>query len=670
MQIGPYILIEELAQGGMAQVWLARRVWPDGKRRSCVIKLPRRNAVVDEGILRQFVEEGRLAILLIHNNIVTVFDVGVHEGLPYLVMDYVSGKDLARLLRATARTGSPWEVEDAVHVVREVGHGLLYAHELELNGVPQRVIHRDVSSKNVLVDGSGGVRLTDFGVATSLATETSKVHAKGTLAYMAPEHYLGQVCQGSDVFGLGAILWELLAGRPFRGELEGSALIAAVVSGKVDPVGCELAPAVQRVLDGMLHPDARQRLTLREVLQALEPFPNRRLSIQTMVEIFFGREAKRTGHTASHFAASKELTETLAVAKAAGISVEELEARRPASKPVPPDFVPRPIEDTAPMATAAVATALGDDADADDPPPLATMRLAPSVGRSSKRAGGAEEATPTALVAPPGTERMPVPEHRPPWPSPEPGSTPTTVRTPVGVADTQPSGSAPLTASPAPRRARRRWLSFAVVATVLGLGFGSAAWLVVSGARQRNAVAEGEPVANVGRASRMESVPAPRSVAVAAPSASAVPARAPAAERPRDDSAPEAPVSVPEQDQPAAVTPESLPDAPPDAPPPLAKPKPAPPKAAPLKPKVEVVLRRGLMVSFAEIRIGSGKPQLVPAKGALTLQVTAGTRTLRYRTAPEGDWSSLPYLFSVDMKYAGHIEHNGLRLTAAPNGGR
>ena len=365
MQIGPYKLISELGRGGMAQVWLAHKVWDDGKRRSCVVKLPRRNAVADEGLLRQFLEEARLSILLRHSNIVSVFDAGVHEGLPYLVMNYVAGKDLAQLLRATSRLDATWDVETAIHVMREVGQGLLYAHELE-----QQIIHRDVASKNVMIDGTGGVLLTDFGVATSLTSLTSRMHVKGTLSYMAPEHYLGQAGPASDVFGLGAIFWEMLAGRRFREGLpEGQELITAVVEGAVEPMKRELPTAVKRVLDGMLEPSASSRISLTEVLHAVEDFPNRRRALREMISLYFGRAGRRTGLSQVHFAASKELVDTFAVAKAAGVSLSEVRKRKPPGQllDVPQDFEPVQVSRTARMDPKVLADALDDDLDDDEP---------------------------------------------------------------------------------------------------------------------------------------------------------------------------------------------------------------------------------------------------------------------------------------------------------------
>ncbi|MCA9489881.1 MAG: protein kinase, partial [Myxococcales bacterium] len=224
-------------------------------------------------------------------------------------------------------------------------------------------------SKNVMIDGTGSVRLMDFGVATSLSTMTSRIHVKGTLPYMAPEHYLGQAATASDVFGLGAIFWEMLAGRKFRAELEGQELIAKVVEGAVDPVGRELPVVVQRVLDGMLHPDASKRITLPEVLQALEGFPYRRSTLREMMSVYFGRAGRRTGLSQIHFAASKELVDTIAVAKAAGVSLSEVRKRRLPGEPtlIPEGFQPVEIADTGRIDPLAMARALDDDRDDELP---------------------------------------------------------------------------------------------------------------------------------------------------------------------------------------------------------------------------------------------------------------------------------------------------------------
>jgi hypothetical protein len=792
MKVGPYTLIEELGRGGMAQVFLAHRVWEDGKRRSCAFKFPRRSAVTDEALLRQFLEEFRLAILLRHNNIVSVFDAGVHEGLPYLVMDYVPGKDLAHIVRTLSRVGVPFDVETAVHVVRELGEALLYAHEFEYQGVPQQIVHRDVASKNVMIDGSGAVLLMDFGVATSLTTQTSRMHVKGTLPNMAPEHYLGQASAISDVFGLGTIFWELLAGRPFRDGLAGPELIAAVVGGVVEPVGRPLPPVVDRVLWGMLEPDAPKRMTLRKVLHALKDFPPRRAELREMMGVHFGRAGRRTGLSQIHYAASKELEDTLAVVKVAGISLTGLQRRRRVGQPddLPPDFVPEAKEDTGRVDPRAIRNALDDDLDEPTrgvpavPKPVRTTATdepgaqpARAERPESDHADDPQSGVPTPSRAPVGTVRAPrapmpaavapaVEEPVPPratmrvaWSPPaqarvaaeapnEPvsesdasgsGSRGDTLRSPGSgdprpapqatlrlpnpvVANVEAAGRTELLPPPAmehaesppslrrvserpstqPSSARRSlplsWFFAPLMLMVLGM----TAWsLWPDAARDPRsheaepkgsslaaagetpavvaAIAEPRQDAGLGPVEGLDEAPAglpevlQAPVLVPEPEPSEV---APAVAEPEPTpTSPAAEVSEPAVDPVPAPPPEPEPELVPQPQPAkadedaAAKQPPRPPKPKPV-PTLELVVRRGIVVDFGEVRVGRGKATTVPPRGAATLLVAPGTYTIRYRTHPNGEWKSFRYTFSSNLKYAGQLEHTGLRIQSEPVGGR
>lgn len=780
MRIGIYVLVRELGRGGMAQVWLAHRVWDDGNRRPCVIKLPRRSAVANESMLRQFLEEARLSILLCHSNIVNVFDAGVHNGLPYLVMDYIPGKDLSQLLQASIRVGARWDLETAIHVVREVGQGLLYAHTYEQSpGVPLEIVHRDVASKNVMLDGTGAVRLMDFGVATSLSTTTSRIHIKGTLPYMAPEHYLGQATKASDVFGLGTIFWEMLAGRTFRAGLKGQDLIAKVVEGAVEPVGRELPVVVQRVLDGMLHSSASNRITLPEVLQVLEKFPYRRSKLREMMEVYFGRAGRRTGLSQLHFVASKELVDTIAVAKAAGVSLSEFRQRRRANEvaPIPQDFQPIEIPDTGRIDPMAVAGALDDDLDeglserdasatdgteredADRVAGTWARQVEPNVHLSSSETANANEPQKPAEVVPEniqldgpylgssttapsghagqagiwsksgdtwrdGKSHEPVATKSEPTvrlsvetaasasallgeatsasakrpadllPPPAEASASRTSVPPVihtatsdsarGVKvqpfasiglDSQPSHHAQLDVSASPRgrtlvatnRGGSRLASLGAAVALLALGM--AAWVVWPITRTRSqatdepmaesVVAVGTPMTEASSNEGVEESESelPRTVAKELPA------------DPEFDAGEDlgATGSQPGEPMPSVMEPVQFDPAPDPAGAPAEPKVDAERNAAKPAPKLEVVVRRGLVVGFAEVRIGRGRIHEVPARGATTLRVSPGTYTVRYRSEPNGAWQSIRQTFSPGMKYGGHVELNGLHLMAMPD---
>ncbi|MCX4240149.1 protein kinase domain-containing protein [Paraliomyxa miuraensis] len=806
MQIGPYTLIRELGRGGMAQVWLAHRVWEDGERRPCVLKFPRRNAVTDEGMLRQFLEEWRLAIRLRHNNIVSVFDAGVHEGLPYLVMNYVAGKDLAEIIKTLSRLGKRFDVKTAVYVLRELGQGLLAAHEYDDQGVPQQIVHRDVASKNAMIDGWGGVLLMDFGVATSLMTQTSRVHVKGTLAYMAPEHYLGQASAASDIYGLGTVLWEMLAGRPFRGGLAGEELIAAIVAGTVEPVGRELPELVQQVLDGMLEPVAAKRMKLREVLVALEEFPSRRLLLQEMMTTYFGRAGKRTGLSSVHFAASKELTDTLAVVKVSGVSLSEIRRRKQRGQPreFPRGFVPERTDDTAKVEQQVLTNGADDlDEDMDGVPVLpaevvwseaeraeaerAAAEWAESEQAEAEREDDAAGAMTSRWRMPAGTERTPrepVPAAVAPPVEPTPGGTvrmeqpqparapmaaeateqpatgeadeggrvppgdtlrtpgsgdprpapPATARlqTPV-LADVEEAGRTEFLSPPvvepvepppsspsvreqprvASRPARRTLPLLVVLAPLMLLALGTA-WSLWQGGARNEGGRKAEPVASsmvvtneapavvtaiadpargagLDSAEDMDEAPArPQGqqapVSVAQPAPIDVPTFEPEPD-PLDTTAPapqpellDAPAAEPVSpiaEPSAAVAPSPAPPAQPE---PEPRPQPAdagkdtavkkePPPPKPV-PKLELVVRRGLMVDHAEVRVDRGRMEFVPAKGWALFRVAPGTHTLRYRTQPDGEWKEKRHTFSANMAYSGYVELSGLRIDGAPAGGK
>jgi eukaryotic-like serine/threonine-protein kinase len=226
-RVGKYRIIALLGQGGMASVFLSVVPGPVGVNKLLVVKLLRDELSGDEDFVAMFLNEARLAARLNHANVVHTYEVGVEGGRHFLAMDYLDGQPLHALLRKASRAGMPLDVH--VRILAETLAGLHYAHTLaDFDGTPLRVVHRDVSPQNVFVTYDGQVKVVDFGIAKAAgaATNTQSGVFKGKLSYVAPEQAAGNpVDARADVFSVGVMLWEAIAGRRFaQGETQSEVL--------------------------------------------------------------------------------------------------------------------------------------------------------------------------------------------------------------------------------------------------------------------------------------------------------------------------------------------------------------------------------------------------------------------------------------------------------------
>ncbi len=216
--LGPYELTQPIATGGMAEVYLARRAGPHGFEKVVAVKRILPQLAVDADFVAMFIDEARVCARLAHPNIVQVFDFGEQDGELYMAMEYVSGTTAARLVRAAAGRGEEIPLEASLHIVLSILRGLDYAHTArDGDGKPLAIVHRDVSPGNVLIDRSGAVKLTDFGIARAAEIErrTDAGQLKGKLGYMSPEQVIGKDLDArSDLFTVGIVLAELLMLRP------------------------------------------------------------------------------------------------------------------------------------------------------------------------------------------------------------------------------------------------------------------------------------------------------------------------------------------------------------------------------------------------------------------------------------------------------------------------
>ncbi|WP_394848971.1 serine/threonine protein kinase [Pendulispora brunnea] len=283
-RLGPYELIERLATGGMAEVYLARRAGPRGFQKLVAVKRILPQLARDPDFVAMFVDEARVCANLSHPNIVQVFDFGEQDEELYMAMEYVDGTTGARLIRAAAARGEELPLEVSLHVALSILRGLEYAHAArDRKGRPLNLVHRDVSPGNVLIDRSGAVKLTDFGIARASDFErrTDQGQLKGKLGYMSPEQVTGRELDArSDLFTVGIVLAELVTLRPlFSGgrELDVLLRIRDADLGPIDRAGSLLPDDVKSVLLRALARDKLLRYSNAAVFaEAIEEIIRRR----------------------------------------------------------------------------------------------------------------------------------------------------------------------------------------------------------------------------------------------------------------------------------------------------------------------------------------------------------------------------------------------------------
>jgi serine/threonine-protein kinase len=221
---GKYILLRQLAIGGMAEVYLARQSGPAGFEKECVIKRILPSLAADQQFVNMFLDEARIAARLSHPNIVQIFDLGsINEGDYFLAMEHVHGVDLQQIEEAEAQRGGHIPLAIAVRICSNVAEGLEHAHRAtDARGAALGLVHRDVTPSNVIVSFDGVGKILDFGIAKAVAkkgrTEVGVI--KGKIPYMSPEQVQGEPLDfRSDIFSLGTMLYELTTGhKPFEGE--------------------------------------------------------------------------------------------------------------------------------------------------------------------------------------------------------------------------------------------------------------------------------------------------------------------------------------------------------------------------------------------------------------------------------------------------------------------
>lgn len=272
-----YELLCPLAYGGMASVWLARFGGRLGFERMVVVKMILPQFSQDPRFQEMFLDEARIASRIEHTNVARILDVGEHDGNYFIVMEWVDGDSLSKVMRAAEQKKTRVPAGVALRICADAAAGLHAAHELkDRDGHSLGVVHRDVSPQNILISNNGATMLIDFGVAKArdrVSQDTSAGQLKGKIRYMAPEQALGrQIDRRADVWALGAILYELFAGTsPYEGVNEVATLHKLTSGQPPAPMPPSVPAPVKAVISRALAYDPENRYaTTLELSLALE----------------------------------------------------------------------------------------------------------------------------------------------------------------------------------------------------------------------------------------------------------------------------------------------------------------------------------------------------------------------------------------------------------------
>jgi len=275
-----YRVVERLAAGGMAEVFVGDAMSVQGFKKRVAIKRVLPHLASNENFIGMFLDEARLGARMNHANIVSVLDIGAADNTYFIVMEYVDGANLKTIIEVLQKQGRPVPMKEAVYIAMEACRGLSYAHELcDDDGNDLDIVHRDISPPNILISKRGEVKVTDFGLAKA-STQLEKTDpgvVKGKFSYLAPEAALGDaVDERADLFAMGIVLWEMIAGRRlFLGDSDYQTvkLVQQANVPSLSAINPEADDSLERILAKALAKNPADRYqTAREMSDALAGF--------------------------------------------------------------------------------------------------------------------------------------------------------------------------------------------------------------------------------------------------------------------------------------------------------------------------------------------------------------------------------------------------------------
>ena len=281
-RLGPYLLVDRIGEGGLAEIFTAARKGPDGAVRPLVIKRLRRERCEDAAAVMHFLAERELGASLLHPNIAAVVDFGEAAGQRFLVEEYIAGRDVGRLTRRMVDLKQrPLTAPAILYIAQEVLSALEYAHSrLDAAGEPLDLVHRDVTPENIVISERGEVKLLDFGIAQVRGSSGLGVSGnetvRGNVDFMSPEQAGGAtVDHRADLFSVGLVIFYCAARAPlYRGKTLYDRLLAAAsgpAQRELDFIAA-LPPPLPQLLPGLLAADPADRFqNARQARDAIAP---------------------------------------------------------------------------------------------------------------------------------------------------------------------------------------------------------------------------------------------------------------------------------------------------------------------------------------------------------------------------------------------------------------
>ena len=274
---GRYTILGKLADGGMAEIFLAIQHGAEGFEKQVVLKRILTQYSADPQFRNMLLDEAHISMTLQHGSIVQVLDLGVAAGRYFLALELVDGWDLEKILQRAYKATMVFPTALGLYVVAEVCRALAYAHGKSRDGKPLGIVHRDISPNNVLLSGEGEVKLADFGIAKAQRKreQTAAGVIKGKVAYMSPEQARGEaIDRRSDIFSVGSLMYRMMTDRlPFEANNDLESLMRVQKAEFPPPqeakpgIGSSVAAIIRRAM--RLHPAERYQ-TADEMLIEVE----------------------------------------------------------------------------------------------------------------------------------------------------------------------------------------------------------------------------------------------------------------------------------------------------------------------------------------------------------------------------------------------------------------